>query len=192
MGEHGPGPTTGVRPIGARLNALVAATIARQKTDRVVSDWERARLDENDTARTGFHKVSQYMTTDLFTVRSDDPIELVSDLMAWERIRHVPVEDEKGRLVGMVSYRGVLRYLTDLMRHPSHRATGSNAVSEIMKRDLITVTPETPTLEAIALMRDHRIGCLPVVEGGHIVAVVTEEDFVGIAGKVLEESDGAL
>ena len=171
---------------GARLTALVAAMIARQKTDRVVSEWERARLDENDSARTGFQKVSQYMTTDIFTVRPDDPVELVSELMAWERIRHVPVEDEKGRLVGLVSYRGVLRYLTGLARYPPQPGSGSTAVADIMRKELITVTPDTPTLEAIALMKKHRIGCLPVVQDGHIVALLTEEDFVGIAGKVLE------
>jgi CBS domain-containing protein len=99
---------------GARLTALTAAMIARQKTDAVVADWEPARLDENDSARTGYHKVSQYMTTDIFTVRPDDPVELVADLMSWERIRYVPVEDDKGRLVGLVSQRVVLRYLADL------------------------------------------------------------------------------
>ncbi len=172
---------------GARLTALVAAMIARQRTDRVVNDWERARLDENDSARTGVQKVSQYMTTDIFTVRPDDPVELVSELMAWERIRHVPVEDEQGRLVGLVSYRGVLKYLTGLAKYPPQPGSGSTAVSDIMKRELITVTPDTPTLTAIGLMKQYRIGCLPVMQGEHIVALITEEDFVSIAGKVLEE-----
>ena len=174
---------------GARLTALVAALIARQRTDRVVSDWERARLDENDSARTGVQKVSQFMTTDIFTVRPDDPVELVSELMAWERIRHVPVEDEKGRLVGMVSYRGVLKYLTGLAKYPPQPGSGSTPVSEIMKKELITVTPDTTTLAAIALMKQYRIGCLPVMQGEHIVAVLTEEDFVGLAGRVLEGGD---
>jgi CBS domain-containing protein len=57
-----------------------------------------------------------------------------------------------------------------------------------MQKDLVTVMPDTPTLDAIALMRRHRIGCLPVVQDGHIIAIVTEEDFVGIAGKVLTEA----
>ena len=174
---------------GARLTALVAAMIARQRTDRVVSDWERARLDENDSARTGVQKVSQFMTTDIFTVRPDDPVELVSELMAWERIRHVPVEDEKGRLVGLVSYRGVLKYLTGLAKYPPQPGSGSTPVSDIMKKELITVTPDTPTLEAIGLMKRYRIGCLPVMQGEHIVAMLTEEDFVGIAEKILEKDD---
>jgi CBS domain-containing protein len=112
--------------------------------------------------------------------------------MGWERIRHVPVEDEKGRLVGLVSYRAILRFLTDYAKRPALAEGGptpqSMPVSDLMQRDLVTVMPDTPTLDAIALMRKHRIGCLPVVQDGHIVAVVTEEDFVGIAGKVLEEA----
>ena len=175
---------------GARLTALVAATIARQKTGRVVSEWERARLDENDSAQTGHQKVSQYMNTDIFTVQPDDPVELVAELMGWERIRHVPVEDHKGRLVGLVSYRAILRFLTNFAKHPTLAEDGttpqSMPVSDLMRKDLITVMPDTPTLEAIALMRRHRIGCLPVVQDGHIVAILTEEDFVGIASKVLE------
>ena len=177
------------RTTGARLTALVAAMIARQKTDRVVSDWERARLDENDSARTGFHKVSQCMETDIFTVRPDDPIQLVSDLMGWERIRHVPVEDDKGRLVGLVSMRAVLRHLTGLTKFPPQPGGSGKPVSQIMKRELITVTPDTKTLDAIALMQRYRIGCLPVVQDGHIVAMLTEEDFVGVASKALEEAE---
>ena len=132
------------------------------------------------------------MQTDIFTVQPDDPVELFAELMGWERIRHVPVEDAKGRLVGLVSYRAILRYLTEFAKHPPLAEPGttpqSMPVSDLMQKDLVTVMPDTPTLEAIALMRKHRIGCLPVVEDGHIVAVVTEEDFVGIAGKVLEEA----
>src|SRR5207249_4982700 len=109
----------------------------------------------------------------IFTVRPDDPVELVADLMGWERIRHVPVEDDKGRLVGLVSYRGVLRHLSGLHKFPPQPGGASSPVADIMKRELITVTPDTPTLEAISLMRRYRIGCLPVVQDGHIVAVLT-------------------
>ncbi len=171
---------------GARLTALVAATIARQKTDRVVSDWERARLDENDSGKNGgFQRVSQFMNTDVSTVRPDDPIELVADLMSWERIRHVPVEDERGLLVGLVTYRAVLRHLTGMTKFPPQPGSASRAVAEIMKKDLVTVTPDTPTAEAIALMQRYRIGCLPVVQEGHIVAMLTEDNFLGIASKVV-------
>lgn len=174
---------------GERQTALVAALVARQKTGRTVSEWERARLDEIGSAKTSYHKVSQYMTTDIFTVQPDDAVELVADLMGWERIRHVPVEDGKGRLVGLVTYRAVLRYFAEKQKDAA-LATKTMPVSDIMRRDVITVTPDTPTLEAIALMRRYRIGCLPVVQDGHLVAIITEEDFMNIAAELLGEKLG--
>jgi predicted transcriptional regulator len=118
-------------------------------------------------------------------VRPDDPIALVSELMAWERVRYVPVEDEKGRLVGLVSYRGVMRHLSDLARNDGGDLMGP--VSSIMRTELVTVTPDTPTRDAVRLMRQHRIGALPVVQGEHIVAMLTEEEFVGLASTALSQ-----
>ncbi len=51
------------------------------------------------------------MSTDLLTVREDEPIDLVANLMDWHRIHHVPVEDNEHRLVGLVSHRPLLRFL---------------------------------------------------------------------------------
>ena len=211
---------------GEHLTALVAATIARQETARPVAEWERARLDEVPARRTGWAKVSQYMQTDLIIVHPNDPVELAADIMSWERIRHLPVEDEEGRFVGLVTSRAVLRHFANL---PGARTESSTmlprsdssamlprsdssatlvadlvrvgsapppppmvTVGEVMRRDLVTVSPDTPTLSAIALMRRHRIGCLPVVKDGRIVAMVMEEDFMGIAADLLEEKIATL
>lgn len=204
-------------PHGEHLTALVAATIARQDAGRPVAEWERARLDEVPARRTGWVKVSQCMQTDLVIVHPNDPVELAADVMSWERIRHLPVEDESGKLVGLVTSRAVLRHFASLTgtRADSDatppRSEGSASlvsgaeelegappppanvtVSEVMKRDLVTVSPETSTLDAIALMRRHRIGCLPVVKDGRIVAMVMKESFMGIAADLLEEKIGAL
>jgi CBS domain-containing protein len=194
---------------GEHLTALVAATIARQETARPVAEWERARLDEIPKRRTGWAKVSQYMQTDLITVHPGDPLELAADIMSWERIRHLPVEDEGGRLVGLLTYRAVLRHFANL---PGARESSTSLaeammkeaapsvpappsppvlVGDVMRRDVVTVSPDTWTLDAIALMRRHRIGCLPVVKEGRIVAMVMEEDFMGIAADLLEERIGS-
>ncbi len=170
---------------GARLTALTAAIHARQQSTQPVTEWELAQLDEHESASAHFQKVSQFMLTDIYTVRPDDPIELVWDLMTWERARYVPVEDERGRLVGLVSYRGVMRHLGSVARGSVDSASMA-PVSQIMRRELITVTPDTPTREAIGLMKTHKIGALPVVQGEHIVAIVTEAEFVGLAAKLLE------
>lgn len=170
--------------VGERLNALVAATIARQNTGRPVADWERARLDEAGGWKNNYLRVEQYMTTDIFSVHPDEPVDLVANLMEWERIRHIPVEDTEHRLVGLVSYRSVLRLLSS-----GRFAKGEEpvAVADIMKSDPITVSPHTPTLEAIAIMRRYRIGCLPVVQDGRLIGILTEETFMNIAGELLEQ-----
>src|SRR5262249_46861790 len=133
---------------GERANALVAATVERQLTGRPVAEWERARLDETNAARRhNYLPVEQYMNPDLFTAPADDPTEMVATLMLGERIRHMPVETKDHHLVGLVSHRAVLRFQT------GGGVAHDTPVSEIMKTELMTVEPETPTLEAIKLMR---------------------------------------
>jgi len=170
---------------GERANALVAATVQRQLTGRPVSEWERARLDEASGAHHNFQRVDQYMRTDLFTIQAEDPVEVVIHLMIWERIRYVPVEDKDHRLLGLVTHRAVLRLLA------SGGSGTHTPVSAIMRKDLTTVTPDTPTVDAIRMMRRYRIGCLPVINDERLVGLVTEDDFLEVASKLLEEQLGA-
>ncbi len=165
---------------GERSNAIVAAMIQRQQSGRPVADWERARVDEAETGQ-NYLRVDQYMATDLFTVQPDDPVEIVANLMSWERIRHVPVEDKEHKLVGLVGYRSVMRFLA------GGGSIIDTPVSEIMKKQLTTVTPDTPTLDALRVMRKTRIGCLPVVQDEKLVGILTEEDLMNIASKLMEE-----
>ena len=165
---------------GERSNALVAAMINRQASGRPVSEWERARIDEAETSHHNYLRVEQYVTTDLFTVQADDPIEMVANVMSWKRIRHVPVEDKDHHLVGLVTHRGVLRFLT------GGGSISDTPVSEIMKTEVTTVTLETRTIDALRLLRRLRIGCLPVVQDGRLVGILTEEDFMNIASRLLE------
>jgi CBS domain-containing protein len=165
-----------------RLNALTAATLARQETAEPVSRWPFARLEEAGGWKRNYTKVEQFMTTDFVTVQEDDPLELVANLMLWERVRHVPVEDSKHRIVGLVSYRSVLRFL--LGRDPDLPAV---SVAEIMKRDPWTIAPETSTLRAIELMRQYDVGCLPVVRDGTLVGMVIPRDLMWVAAGLLEQ-----
>ena len=104
--------------------------------------------------------------------------------MDWKHVRHVPVEDESGRLVGLVSHRNLLRLLACGL-HGSNAE--SIAVRNIMKADPVTVSPSTPTLEAIEIMRSHKLGCLPVVEDGTLVGILTAHDFLEVSRKLFED-----
>lgn len=163
-----------------RSDALVAATVQRQMTGRPVSEWERARLDDAKASKGTYARVENYMTTDLFTVRQDDPIEMVANLMIWERIRHVAVEDADHRLVGLVTQRAVLRFVL------GGGSTLKTPISAIMRRDVTTVTPETTTLEALRIMRKLGVPALPVVHDERLVGMVGDVDFLEIASKLLE------
>ena len=169
-----------------RLNAITAAIVARQADQRPVAHWEPARLEEGGGWKHNYLKVEQYMTTDLFTVHEEDPVALAAQLMEWQRIRHVPVEDHEHKLIGLISYRAILR----LFARSSADEAGSVAVSEVMKRDPVTVGPDLPTLRAIEVMRTYGVGCLPVVRQGRLVGIVTESDFMDIARELLEEKLG--
>ena len=167
-----------------RHRALTQATYRNQLEGDPVHTWPLASYDPGRAdLLVGMQRVSQVMTTDVFSVHPEDVLELAASLMDWEHLRWVPVEDDQGRLVGLLTQRGLLRLLA--------RGKGSApvAVSEVMREDPITCTPEATTLEAIRLMREHRVGCLPVVEeGDRLVGIVTEHDFLEAAGNLLEEA----
>ncbi len=165
---------------GERQSALVSATIKRQQTGKPVAEWEQARLDEAGSPKHTYQRVEQFMTTNLFTVQPEDAVELVANILGHERIRHVLVEDREHTLKGVISNRALVRFLA------AGGATRDASVGELMKKAVFTVTPSTLTLEAIHLMRSHRIGCLPVIQDGKLVGVLTEENFLRIAGDMLE------
>jgi len=168
-----------------RLSVLTAATITRQNKGIPVHEWTLAEIDESGEWRHHYEFVGQYMKTDLFTVQEDELIDLAASIMDWERVRHIPVEDDRHKLVGLVSYRALLRVIAGA---GGVDPTDSIPVSEIMHKDPVFAHPDTPTLEAIALMKEHGTACLPVVNDEHkLVGIVTEHDYMRIAGKLLED-----
>jgi len=166
-----------------RLTCLTGALLDRQNAGSPVHTWELARLDEHEDTAGHFARVGQFMTTDLHTVREDEPIDLVASIMDWEKVRHIPVEDTRHRLVGIVSYRQLIKVLAD--RRPNGEVI---AVHEIMSRAPVSADPQMPTLDAITLMRRHKVSCLPVIDNGQLVGIVTEHDFMRVAGALLEKS----
>jgi len=169
---------------GERLAALVAATVRNQEAGLPVHEWPAAELKQPDRGLTLHQRLDTMMTRDLFTVSEDEVIDLVASVMDWKHIRHVPVEDNQGRLVGLVSYRNLLRILSRDI--PAGRESPV-PVHSIMRRNVITASPDTRVLEAIRIMRENRVACLPVVENERLVGIVTEHDFMELAAELLEE-----
>lgn len=170
----------------ARARRLTAVMLARQSTGPVHT-WPLVEPHEAEDWRASYQTVGQFMSTDLYTVRPNDVVDLAASMMEWRRIRHVPVEDDAGHLIGLVSHRALLRLLT---RGGDRQTLGNVAVCEIMTRNPRTVTPQTPTLEAIALMRELKVGCLPVLEKGALVGILTAHDFLTASAQLFEQHLG--
>ena len=166
-----------------RHRLLVERMIEYQQSELPVADWPPANLDNSREWNRSYQTVSQLMATDLFTVRPNDLVDLAASVMDWKHIRHVPVEDDDGRLVGLVSHRDLLRLLSHGLLD---KQTQPMTVAEIMRRDPITVTPNTSTLEALSIMRRQKVGCLPVIENDKLVGIVTAYDFLALSAEILE------
>ena len=165
-----------------RMRALAREMLLQQEQGRPVHEWPLASFEGAPAEQDSFRTIGQIMTSDVFTVHPEDLVDLAASLMDWEHLRYVPVEDRDGRLVGLLSHRQLLRLTTRAKSEPGE----SVAVRDIMITDPITVTPWTSTLEAFQVMDRHQIGCLPVVDDGKLVGIVTEHDFMELARRLLE------
>ncbi|MCD4748504.1 MAG: CBS domain-containing protein [Thermoanaerobaculales bacterium] len=174
-------------PMAERLAAITAATARHQEEGGPVHEWALAQLDEGGGWERNYLRVEQWMDTDLVTVNEHEPVDLVAQLMDWNNVRYVLVEDDHNHLIGVVSQRALLRLIGT---YNPEQLGGPMPVSEIMQSSPLTVNPETTTLETIKLMRRHRISCLPVVKNGQLVGKVTERQFMVMARQLLEEKLG--
>ena len=126
-------------------------------------------------------KVKDIMVRDVTTLDIGDELSLANDIMKLGRIRHLPVLDKK-KLVGILSERDLFRSsLVEALGHePAKTRDVMKAIriQDIMVRNLITISPEADIKEAVQLMLQHKIGCVPVVEGGELTGLVTETDIL--------------
>lgn len=165
-----------------RMRCLVSSMVEQQSSGRPISEWTLAEFCTQQDWRESYLKVSQFMATDLFTVRPDDIVDFAATLMDWRRVRHIPVEGDDGELAGLVSHRALLRLVAEGKIGGGQKVT----VREIMTEKPVTINSDTTTVEAIRLMRESRVACLPVVENGKLLGLVTEHDLIVVASRLLE------
>ncbi len=125
--------------------------------------------------------VKNRMTKNPITVKPDLPIAEALEWMRREKVRHFPVVNKQGKLVGVIA-RDDLLYaspspVTSLSMWEVTYLMSQVTVKEAMTEDVITTTEDTPLEEAARVMFDHKIGCLPVMRDGTVVGIVTESDL---------------
>ncbi len=167
-----------------RYRHLTECMLRNQMAGTPVHEWSLARVQGGpENWSDSFKTVGQFMTTDVFTVRPGDIVDLAANVMEWEHIRYVPVEDDDGALVGMVSLRALIRMAASARKLGS---TESLLISSVMTENPRTVTPETSTLDALAIMRSSRVSCLPVVEAGKLVGLISALDLLDVLVRFME------
>lgn len=126
--------------------------------------------------------VRDLMTPDVLTLDRNEKLLVADDVMRLGRIRHLPIVDADGKLAGIVSQRDLFHSgLLKALGYGTHAQRGALeliAVSEAMKSEVFTTTPDTPLVDAAKTMFEQKIGCLVVMEGTKIAGILTEGDFV--------------
>jgi predicted transcriptional regulator len=131
-------------------------------------------------------QVKEIMVRDVATLDVGDELSLANDIMKLGRIRHLPVVAGT-QLVGILSERDLFRSsLVEALGHePSKTRDVMKAVriQDIMIKNLITISPDADIKEAVHLMLKHKIGCVPVVQGGELMGLITETDILRLCLK---------
>ncbi len=166
------------------LSTITASMVKNQKKGEPVHKWGLARVEDVDLWKPSSLIVEEFMTTDLFTARKDDLIEFAANLLDWRRIRYIPIEDDQKHLVGLLSMRMVLREYSKSVNEEGEYE--SHAIEDIMINNPITIHPEASIIEAMEIMQEQQIGCLPVVKNSRLVGIITEDNFLNISRRLIK------
>lgn len=146
----------------------------KQNSGKPVHKWRPLDTYKYDLEK-DFREVSQIMETELYTVHEDELLELVINVMNWQNIRHIPVENDKHELVGMIDTRALLQYFTE-------KNLGSDAsAKDVMKADFPTINKRASAAKAVDLMAELRVDALAVVDKkNRLVGIITESDIIQV------------
>jgi CBS domain-containing membrane protein len=145
----------------------------------IVTEADFLRLVLDMLAQDDELRVRDLMTTDLVTLRADQSLSAAEEMMTLRQIRHLPVVDDDGALLGLITHRDLLAAQYSALTHASDFPVEAPA-RDVMRDDVWTVSPDTPAIEAAFNLRDHVFGCLPVVEHGKLAGIITEADFLAL------------
>jgi acetoin utilization protein AcuB len=127
-------------------------------------------------------KVGDIMTSEILTLKAEDPVRTASELAETKGLRRFPVVDSRGALVGILTDRDLKNATASsivLTQKKSHDfLLDSTKIETIMTAEPKTVTPDTSVEDAARMILDMKVGGLPVVDGGKLVGIVTETDLI--------------
>jgi CBS domain-containing protein len=140
-------------------------------------------------------KINELMTSPVYSLRETDTLQSARVLMEKKRIRHVPIIASDNAFRGLITNRDVLAntisHLANIDPATQDEIDAGIPLQEIMRTDVHTITPDHSVREAAHILYNHKYGCLPVVDGGKLVGIVTEADFLQLTIQLLDAMDQA-
>jgi CBS domain-containing membrane protein len=135
-------------------------------------------------------QVKNIMTKDVFTLNQLESLSAAKDLMDLARIRHIPIVDDQGKFVGLLTHRDILAAtiseLAGIDRETQDEIESGIPIREIMQTDVVTVGAELSLKEAARLLLEEKYGCLPVVCEEKLCGIITEADFLRLTIDLME------
>ncbi len=141
------------------------------------------------------------MTEDLIALRDTDSLLSAKHTMEEARIRHLPIIDASGAFVGLLTHRDILAAsvsrLAEIDKDTEDEIYSGIPISEVMRTDVALASPNLPLRQAAEVLLTQKYGCLPVVEGGKLVGILTASDFIQLSLELMdaleadEHADGA-
>lgn len=164
------------------LTALTSGIIDRQEAGDPVHTWQPVSPSEAGDWKNRYNAIHKIMSTELYKVGVDDVVELAAHIMEWKRVGHIPVEDDHGRLAGVITKDSIINYMINQTDHSEPTRVG-----DLMVRDPLTVGPDLSLADAVKLILENEVSCLPVISEDRLVGIVTERDFVETTRGLMED-----
>jgi len=147
---------------------LTSCMYKNQRSNRPIHLWKLASKSDCLGMDLKTSKLENYMTTEVFVVNENDLVDLVDKIMRWKNIHHIPVVNNDNKIIGIIS-KSNLKAL-------NLGESKAMIAKDIMVKNIITVTSETSLEEANRIMLQHNIGCLPILEFGDLIGILTRND----------------
>ena len=141
-----------------------------QSTGKPVHEWSTP--DKTKIKHEGnYERVDEFMNVNLLTLNENDLVKLGKNIMQWNNIRHIPIENEKEELIGLLTKSLIDKAIKN------KKDLNQLLIRDIMRRDIVTSTPETDIKDAVDLMIKANCNCLPIILDNELVGILTEQDI---------------
>jgi CBS domain-containing membrane protein len=127
--------------------------------------------------------VKEFMSKDLVTIKEEDSIDRAKRLFELNKVRHILVVNNSGKLIGIISNHDILRVsfgdtYGDDQRDMDDAIVNMLTVKDVMRKDPVVITSDTTVEDAIYILLNRRFHSLPVVDNGKLLGIVTTTDFM--------------